>query len=345
MRLEARNARWLVFCVVGIAAWSVATAACQRSVQSTPATQAVAEPAIAATAPSATVPTTAAPTPPVALAEERRRVLVQRNSTAGVSLPDTLLTSRIAAWKSLPVGERIVRWARLFARRTDNRYCFGPKAGCYVGDSLLVQDYRLDCVSLFYRCSELARATSPADAIRLALDTRFAGADPNRVVAATGAVDYDNPAHLDYSEDFAATGLWGRDVTREVGDAIADAAGTSRYPAGTRYFIPTARAAKARLRSGDLLLFVLDEKNAKAQALRRDYGLLVGHQAIADVEGGTIYQIHAAQSPLRDVYEGDRVVRVPLATYLQRVERFKGIMVVRIEDPDVPTDTPSAKPR
>jgi hypothetical protein len=85
------------------------------------------------------------------------------------------------------------------------------------------------------------------------------------------------------------------------------------------------------LRDGDLLLFVLDEANPKALALRRDYGLLVGHQALADVDGDTVYQIHAAQSPLSGVYEGNRVVRVPLRTYLARVERFKGIVVVRLE--------------
>jgi hypothetical protein len=262
---------------------------------------------------------------------ERLAALLQRNSDAGVSLPDSLLAARIARWKPLPVGERVARWANLFVARSDNAYCFGPKPGGYVAESLLVQDYKLDCVSLFYRCTELARATSPRDAVLLALATRFAGGDAERVVRPTGAVDYDDPSHLDYSEDFAAAGFWGRDATREVGDAIPDEPGTSRYPAGTRWFIPKDRIRYDRLQDGDLLLFVLDESHAKARALRQDYGLLVGHQALADVDGEVVYQIHAAQSPLAGVYAGNRVVRVPLRTYLQRVERFKGIMVVRMD--------------
>jgi hypothetical protein len=46
-----------------------------------------------------------------------------------------------------------------------------------VGDSLLVQDHKFDCVLLFYRCTELARAGTPRDAVLLALGTRFAGGD------------------------------------------------------------------------------------------------------------------------------------------------------------------------
>ena len=307
----------------------------------------------AATA-ATSVPASNAATPPVPLRpghhdasllrDERIVALLQRNLDPAVSLPETLLAARIATWRPLPLGERVARWARLFAARNDNRYCFGPKAGCYVAESLLVQDFRLDCVSLFYRCNELARATSPQDAVLWALTTRFAGAELDRVVSASGGVDYDHPAHLDYSEDFAATGIWGPDVTRAAGGAVADAAGTSRYPAGTRWFIPAARVPSARIESGDLLLFVLDEKHPRALALRRDYGLLVGHQALADVANGVTQQIHAAQSPIAGVYTGDHVVRVPLRTYLQRVERFKGIMVVR-PGGDIATDLPAAPGR
>jgi hypothetical protein len=303
-----------------------------------PATAAAATPTPATTTQSSTseVPESGVPalrpdTRGAEVAPARLAALVRRNSSPAVSLPETLLAARIREWRARSPGERVALWANLFATRNDNTYCFGPKPGCYVGDSLLVQDYKLDCVSLFYRCNELARADSPRDAILLALSTRFASGMPDRVVAPSGAVDYDDASHLDYSEDFAAAGFWGRDATREVGDAIPDAAGTSRYPPGSRWFIPKDRIRFDRLRDGDLLLFVLDETNAKAQALRRDYGLLVGHQALADVDGEVVYQIHAAQSPLSGVYEGNRVVRVPLGTYLQRVERFKGIMVVRPE--------------
>lgn len=265
------------------------------------------------------------------VAPERLERLLRRNLSPVVSLPETLLAARIAAWKTLPVGERIARWAELFVERRDNVYCFGPKAGCYVGDSLLVQDYKLDCVSLFYRCSELARAASPRDAVLLALTTRFAGGPADAVVRPSGAVDYDNPAHLDYSEDFAATGLWGRDVTHDVGIDVAETPGTSRYPAGTRRFIPKNKIRFDRLQDGDLLLFVLDEANDKARKLRENYGLLVGHQAIVRVEGGTVYQIHAAQTDLPGAYTGNHVVKVPIRTYLARLEKFKGIIVLRMD--------------
>jgi len=311
-------------------------------------------PAVAATPPStmSTPPSPALPSQPAASARlepatrgaevppDRLERLLRRNMDPAVSLPETLLENRIATWKPLPVGERIARWAELFVKRTDNVYCFGPKAGCYVGDSLLVQDYKLDCVSLFYRCNELARATSPRDAVLLALTTRFAHGAAADVVRPSGAVEYDNPAHLDYSEDFAATGLWGHDATHEVGADAPETPGTNRYPAGTRRFIPKDKIRFDRLRDGDLLLFVLDEKNEKAHKLRQDYGLLVGHQAIVRVDQDTVYQIHAAQSNLSGLYTGNHVVKVPLRTYLTRLEKFKGIMVVRAGSDDASQKRP-----
>ena len=266
--------------------------------------------------------------------------LVARNLGPRVSLPESLLSAHLAAWESLGVGSRIARWAQLFASRRDNTYCFGPKPGGYVAESLLVQDRKFDCVLLFYRCTELARATSPRDAVLLALTTRFAGGDPARVVSPAGGVDYDDPSHLDYSEDFAATGLWGRDVTREVGLAVPDSVGTSRYPAGSRWFIPTRRLRDDRLQEGDLLFFVLDERHPGAAKLRAQFGLLVGHQGIVHVEGGEVLLLHAAQSDLQGVYTGNRVVAVPLRTYLERMERFKGILVNRIEGEGLPPSKP-----
>lgn len=256
--------------------------------------------------------------------------LVARNLNAAVSLPETLLANRIAAWRELPVGERVGRWAKLFADRGDNAYCFGPKPGGYVAESLLVQDFKHDCVSLFYRSTELARAASPKDALADALALRFAGGDPDRFLRPTGAVDYDDPAHLDYSEDILRGGRYGRDVTREVGEAVPERPGTSRYPAGSFHYIPKERLRYEGLQEGDLLYFVLNEANEKAAKLRNDYGLLVGHQGIVHREGDTVYLVHAAQSDLAGVYTGNRVVHVPLRTYLERLDRFKGLFVGRL---------------
>jgi hypothetical protein len=262
--------------------------------------------------------------------------VLSRNLALEASLPESLLALRIAAWRQFPVGERVARWAGLFASRQDNAYCFGPKQGGYVAESLLVQDHRFDCVLLFYRCTELARAASPRDAVIFALGTRFAGGESARVVHPSGSVDYDDPSHLDYSEDFFATGIWGRDVTCEVGDAVPDTLGTSRYPAGSRFYVPTSRIRLDRLRDGDLLFFVLNEAHEGARKLRDQYGLLVGHQGIVDVDGGEVFVIHAAASDLQGVYAGNRVVRVPLLTYLRRLDRFKGIMAARLEEGQEP---------
>ena len=262
--------------------------------------------------------------------------LVARNLDPAVSLPESSIAARIHAWQQLPVGERVARWARLFASRNDNVYCFGPKPGGYTAESLLVQDYKHDCVSLFYRTTELAQAGSAEGALRIAFDTRFRGVDMKRWPSLTGAVSYDDSVHLDYSEDMLRTGIWGREVTTEVGTAIPDAAGSSRYAPGSYVFIPKEKLRYANLKSGDLLYFVLDEKNEKARTLREKYGLLVGHQGIVDRDGDTVYLIHAAQSDLPGVYTGNRVVRVPLRTYFERVERFKGVMISRLDRPEQP---------
>lgn len=261
----------------------------------------------------------------------RDSALLRRNLNPAVSLPETLLANRIAAWRAHPLGERVSLWARLFASRTDNTYLFGLKPGGYVADSLLVQDHKLDCVLLFYRCTELARAVSPRQAIEIALGTRFAGGDPRDVVTSAGGVNYDSPAHLDYSLDIVRSGTWGRDVTREVGDAVADTTGLERSAPGTFYYVPTEKLHPERLHDGDLLFFVLNEKTEHGRKMR-EMGIKIGHQGIAHVDGGTAYTLHAAAKPLSGIYAGNRVVEVPLLTYLRRVDNFKGIIVTRLDD-------------
>ncbi|MFQ5600595.1 MAG: hypothetical protein ACE5G2_08575 [Candidatus Krumholzibacteriia bacterium] len=258
--------------------------------------------------------------------------LLARNLDAVVSLPETLLADRLSAWRDLPIGARVARWAELFLERGDAVYLFGLGPGGYVADSLLVQDFKPDCVLFSYRCSELARSRTPQEAVTLALETRFAGARPASAVTPSGAVDYDDPSHLDYSLDIVRSGLWGRDVTLEVGEARVDSAGTSRYPARSFRYIPTEALRLDRLEDGDLLFFVLDENSKRGRKMREEYGLVVGHQGIARRGQDTVYAIHAAQRDLPGEYAGNRIVRVPLLTYLRRVESFKGVLVTRLEE-------------
>lgn len=259
--------------------------------------------------------------------------LVARNVDARVSLPESLIAANVHAWHELPIGERVARWAELFLQRNETSYVFGLKDGGYVADSLLVQDYKQDCVLFSYRCSELARASSARDAVLRALETRFAGAQAARVVTASGGVDYDDPAHLDYSLDIVRSGIWGRDVTNEIGAAATDSTGTKRYPAGSFTYIPTEAMRLERFEDGDLLYFVFDENSARGRKMRDQYGLVIGHQGIARRADGTVDVIHAAISDLPGEYSGNRVVRVPLRRYLERVESFKGVIVTRLEEP------------
>jgi hypothetical protein len=268
-----------------------------------------------------------------ALDPVRLERLVARNLDAPVSFPESLIAANIEAWRELPIGERIARWAGLYLRRNETSYVFGLKKGGYVADSLLVQDYRQDCVLFSYRCSELARASSPRDAVLRALDTRFAGGQAAKVVTSTGAVDYDDPSHLDFSLDIVRSGIWGRDVTTEIGAAAADSAGTQRYPAGSFAYIPTEDLRLDRFEDGDLLYFVFDENSARGQKMRDLYGLVIGHQGVARRSVDGVDVIHAAISDLPGEYSGNRVVRVPLRTYLRRVESFKGVIVTRLDEP------------
>lgn len=256
--------------------------------------------------------------------------LMARNTTAAVSLPMDVLQKHMRDWQDQPVGDRIAQWAELFRERSDATYRFGLLDGGYVSDGLLVQDYKPDCVLFFYRCTDLARSTTPQEAVQQALETRFAAAE-SPPVDTHGRVDYEDAAHIDYSLDIVRSGTWGRDVTREVGVAIADSIGTSRYPAGSFYYIPSTQLRMQNLRNGDHLFFVLDEASARGRKLRGEYGLVVGHQGIARIVDGEVHLIHAASKDLPGVYTGNRVVRVPLRTYLERVESHKGVLVARVE--------------
>jgi len=237
--------------------------------------------------------------------------------------------SLLAAEADLPTAARMGRWARRFAAAEGVTYVFGPAEGGYVADGALVRDRHQDCIGLLYRVGELARADDHEDAVRWALRTRFAAADPESVVGPDGRVDYDHPAHLDYSLDMIRSGLWGRDVTAGLSGAVPDSAGTSRYPAGSYMYVPKTDLAPGELREGDVAWFVLDPAHEGAARLRREYGLAIGHVGIVIVEDGVPLVVHAASSGLEGRYEGGTVVTVPLVEYLARVERFAGIVVTR----------------
>ena len=227
---------------------------------------------------------------------------------------------------------RVGWWARRFLAADAAVYCFGPSQGGYVAEGRLVLDERHDCISLLYRTTELAHAADPADAVARALATRFAGADPDSVVDAAGRVDYDHPAHLDFSIDMIRSGHWGRDVTGTLSGAGPDTVGTPRYPAGTVTVVPQDGLVSGELREGDVAWLVLDPADARARSLRHDYGLMIGHVGLVILEGTEPWLVHAASSGLPGRYEGGRIVAVPLVEYLERVERYGAVIITRFAD-------------
>ncbi len=229
----------------------------------------------------------------------------------------------------LDLPGRVGWWARRYAAADTAVYRFGPAEGGYVAEGRLVLDGRQDCISLLYRTTERARARDADDALRWALRTRFAGADWDSVVGPDGRVDYDHPAHLDFSVDMIRSGHWGRDVTPQLTGAAPDPVGSSRYPAGSVTWVPEADLEPGDLREGDMVWLVLDPENERAAALRVEYGLIVGHVGVVVMEQDGPHLVHAASSDLPGVYEGGRIVDVPLALYLARVERYGGVIVTR----------------
>jgi hypothetical protein len=254
---------------------------------------------------------------------------VARNLAAAWVLPPAAVDSILAAERGLPLPQRVGRWARRFLAADFADYRFGLAPGGYAAAGALVDDAHHDCISFLYRCSELARARDAADAVKLAIAQRFAGAPAEAVVGADGRVDYDHPAHLDFSLDMVRSGLWGADVTAELPGNVEDRHGSARYPPGSFRYLPRAAVADVDLREGDIVWFVLDPQHAAARGLRDEHGLVIGHVGIIVRDGGEPWLIHAARSALAGWYERPGVVRVPLAAYLERVERFAGVVVTR----------------
>ena len=240
-----------------------------------------------------------------------------------------VMDSLLAGEQGLPTAERVGIWARRYLAWGRVEYWFGLREGGYVAEGLLVPGVRQDCVSLMYRTTELARARDAQDAVRVALALRFAGADPDSVLREDGRADYDRPEHLDFSLDMIRSGHWGADVTASLSGAAPDPVGSRRYPAGSFLCVPEADLDVAELREGDIAWLVLDPADPKARALRDEHGLVIGHVGIVIVEDGERRLVHAASSPLPGWYEESGVVSVPLAVYLDRVERYGAVVVTR----------------
>lgn len=258
---------------------------------------------------------------------------VERAVDCNLTEPDpfavTTLDSLLAREQSRPTARRVGDWAWRLAGVGRLGYRFGLADDGYVSEGRLAPGTTYDCISLVYRITELALARDARDALALALSRRFAGAPPESVVTADGRVDYDRPEHLDYSVDMIRSGLWGTDVTAQLTGARADSVGSSRYAAGSIVTVPAGGLRPSELCHGDVVWFVLSAEHPSAAALRRQYGLMIGHAGIVVVNDGEVWLVHAASRPLPAWYDAPGVVAVPLTAYLDRVERYDALMVTR----------------
>jgi hypothetical protein len=256
--------------------------------------------------------------------------MIQFNLKSAQALPEKEIDARMAELAALPVGEKIAAWANDFWTRGITVYRFGPNPGGYVAEGRLVDDFRTDCVLFVYRVTELGRSSSALEAVQFAFGTRFYGASLEDVVDAEGRVDYSNPVHLKFAEEMIRSGIWGHDVTDSVATGLAVEADPTLSPAGELRYAPIAKLDLAKLKDGDVAFFVTDERTDVGATVRKS-GTVIGHLGIIKIEGGQPQLLHAASSGITGLYDGGKVEKVALATYLARVGSFKGVIVTRVE--------------
>lgn len=262
---------------------------------------------------------------------QRFEAMVLYNLDNPQVVPSAVLDSLAGAWQTRPLGERTAAWARWFLEQGRTIYRYGRDPGGYVEAGRICQDFETDCVLFMYRVTELARSANAREAVQFAFGTRFYGASVAGAILDDGRVNYDDPAHLEYSEEMIQSGIWGADVSAECGRTELDASGSVKVPPDTLRYLPAGGIDEARLRDGDIVWFIGDDA-APGAAEARASGTMVHHLGILERDGGTVNLIHPAARPLSGVYERTGVVRVPLQTYLQRVGRFKGIVVTRLPE-------------
>lgn len=257
--------------------------------------------------------------------------MVQYNLDNPTVVQSATLDSVARSFQNESLGDRVSSWAQWFLKLGRVGYVYGRDPSGYVSEGRLCQDFATDCVLFMCRVTELARSTTAREAVQFAFGTRFYGASIAKVVSEDGRVNYDDPVHLEYSEDMIKSGIWGAEVTGKCGDAVRDTIGSSRAAPDTLHYLPTGRIDFRRLHSGDIVWFIGDENEPDAKE-KRLKGTMVHHLGIIRQDEDRTLLIHPASRPLAGVYDKTGLVQVPLETYLSRVSRFKGIVVTRLQE-------------
>jgi len=216
----------------------------------------------------------------------------------------------------LPFGRRVAYWASRFI---GTPYDEDP-LGLYVRTNRIIADEKADCMYLTFRSVELARATTPGEAIEQALALRFMTQGRSR----DGLVqNYDE--RFQYGEDMVFSGKWGRNITDELGKTTTIKGSRGRDEV---IILPKQSLAnkqfQTKLQDGDIIYWVKDPKKRVGEEI-------VAHLSFIQIKDGRPHLIHASGSKDNDTRRGGGVVKeVLLSDYLKDTKCI-GAFVTRFE--------------
>ncbi len=230
-------------------------------------------------------------------------------------LSDSQIALRQQEIASMPLGERIAKWAEAFL---GTPYDTDP-LGAYVRSNAIVADKSVDCMYLTFRAVELAGTAAPSDAVQAALDKRFL--TRGKLGPDGKVLNYDE--RYQYAMDMIKSGKWGNVIT----ESLVTEAETEEVPGDRGYgpvrMIPPGSVASALsgMQSGDIVYFVKDPS-------RRVVGEIIGHIGILVREADEVFLIHASGRKSRQGTPSGHVVKLPLSKYARSMP-FRGIIVTR----------------
>jgi cell wall-associated NlpC family hydrolase len=228
-------------------------------------------------------------------------------------MPDEIMIAQTRV-ADLPLGRRIAWWAERFV---GTPYDADP-LGLYVRTNHIVADEKADCMYLTFRAVELARSSTPGEAIEQALDLRFRTHGVLRDGLVTNYGD-----RFQYGEDMVYSGKWGRNITDELGRTTTakGSRGHDRVNILPKTTLATA-AFQKKLQDGDIIFWVKDPS-------KRVVDEIVAHLSFVRVKDGRPYLVHASGVKDNGVRPGHGEVKeVPFDEYL-RGTKFVGAFVTR----------------